>query len=122
MSDINWSIVYANSGKYYQLTFTKNDWIRCAVIISGALDSTPVNLVISFFRMSSGGYTATKSCEFNHPYITFYTDTQNLFLRFNNNDDSPNKLLIHSITSADNNYIVAQLIDPTLFNLTPILY
>lgn len=122
MSDINRSIVNLQYGVYYQLTFTKGDWVRSAVIISGALDFAPVNLVISFYRMSPGAYNATKSTDFNHPYITFFSDTQNLFMRCNNSADSPNKLLIHTISSSDNGYRLAQPINPDNFNLTPILY
>ena len=122
MSDLNHSLVRIDYGRYYQLTFSDNIWRRCSVIISGALDSTPVNLVISFYRMSPGAYTATKSCEFNHPYITFYTDTQNLFMKCNNPNDSPNVLLIHSYSNQDEVCKFAQLVDPNMFNLTQILY
>ncbi len=89
-------------------------------MISGSLDSEPVNLVISFYRMSPGAYSVKKSNDFNHPYITFYTDTKNLFMRCNNPNDSPNILLIYSLCNEDTSYRLAHPIDPTLFNLTPL--
>ena len=122
MSDINRSIVHLEYGRYYQLTFSKSIWRRCSVMISGSLDLDPVNLVISFYRMSPGAYNAKKNSDFNHPYITFYTDTQNLFMRCNNPADSPNVLFIYSFCNEDSSYRLAQPIDPNLFNLTPILY
>lgn len=91
-------------------------------MISGALDYEPVNLVISFYRMSPGAYNSKKSYDFNQPYITFYTDTKNLFMKCNNPADSPNVLLIYSFCNQDYVCKFAQLIDPNIFNLTPILY
>lgn len=122
MSDINRSVVYIDGGKYYQLTFSDNIWRRCAVMIFGALDYEPVNLVISFYRMSPGGYSAKKSYDFNHSYITFYTDNKNLFMKCNNPADSPNVLLIYSFCNQDKECKFAQLIDPNMFNLTPVTF
>jgi hypothetical protein len=117
VSDNNRSIISLSEGVFYQLTKTNTGWERCSVIILGALDAVPINLVISFFRNNNGYYQFSKSCEINHPYITFYTNTLDLFMRCNNPDSAPNKLLIYSISTTNNNCFLPQRLYP--INLNP---